>query len=55
MDEAERQRVDFHLRQFVDAMSPTLLLAVQPGRAAPGDGDRRRQPRRRRAQPDGAT
>ena len=27
MDEAERRRVDFHLRQFVDAMSPTLLLA----------------------------
>ena len=26
MDPAERQRLDFHLRQFVDAMSPTLLL-----------------------------
>ena len=23
MDEAERQRINFHLRQFVDAMSPT--------------------------------
>jgi polyhydroxyalkanoate synthase len=23
---ADRQRLDFHLRQFVDAMSPTLLL-----------------------------
>jgi polyhydroxyalkanoate synthase len=30
MDEAERRRVDFHLRQFVDAMSPTLLLASNP-------------------------
>ena len=27
---AERQRLDFHLRQFVDAMSPTLLLACNP-------------------------
>jgi len=27
---AERQRLDFHLRQFVDAMSPTLLLASNP-------------------------
>jgi polyhydroxyalkanoate synthase len=30
MDEKERQRLDFHLRQFVDAMSPTLLLASNP-------------------------
>ena len=30
MDEAERRRLDFHLRQFVDAMSPTLLLASNP-------------------------
>ena len=30
MDEAERRRVDFHLRQFVDAMSPTLLFASNP-------------------------
>jgi polyhydroxyalkanoate synthase subunit PhaC len=30
MDEAERLRLDFHLRQFVDAMSPTLLLASNP-------------------------
>ena len=27
---AERQHLDFHLRQFVDAMSPTLLLASNP-------------------------
>src|SRR5215207_1504739 len=30
MDEAERRRLDFHLRQFVDAMSPALLLASNP-------------------------
>jgi polyhydroxyalkanoate synthase len=30
MDAAERRRVDFHLRQFVEAMSPTLLLASNP-------------------------
>ncbi|HZH45113.1 MAG TPA: class I poly(R)-hydroxyalkanoic acid synthase, partial [Roseococcus sp.] len=30
MDEAERRRLEFHLRQFVDAMSPTLLLASNP-------------------------
>jgi polyhydroxyalkanoate synthase len=30
MDPAERQRLDFHLRQFVDAMSPTLLLTSNP-------------------------
>ena len=30
MDEAERQRLNFHLRQFVDAMSPTLLLLSNP-------------------------
>ena len=30
LDEKERQRLDFHLRQFVDAMSPTLLLASNP-------------------------
>ena len=30
MDEAERRRLDFHLRQFVDAMSPTLMLASNP-------------------------
>ena len=27
---AERQHLDFHLRQFVDAMSPTLLLVTNP-------------------------
>ena len=27
---AERRRLEFHLRQFVDAMSPTLLLASNP-------------------------
>ena len=30
MDEAERQRINFHLRQFVDAMSPTLMLMSNP-------------------------
>src|SRR5689334_16415705 len=30
MDETERQRVTFHLRQFVDAMSPTLMLMSNP-------------------------
>ncbi len=30
MEPAERQRLDFHLRQFADAMSPTLLLASNP-------------------------
>jgi len=30
MNPAERQRLDFHLHQFVDAMSPTLLLASNP-------------------------
>ena len=30
LDEAERLRLNFHLRQFVDAMSPTLLLVSNP-------------------------
>jgi polyhydroxyalkanoate synthase subunit PhaC len=30
MDDAERQRINFHLRQFVDAMSPTLMLMSNP-------------------------
>ena len=30
MDEAERRRITFHLRQFVDAMSPTLILMSNP-------------------------
>ena len=30
LDEAERQRINFHLRQFVDAMSPTLMLLSNP-------------------------
>jgi poly[(R)-3-hydroxyalkanoate] polymerase subunit PhaC len=30
MDEVERQRLNFHLRQFVDAMSPSLLLVSNP-------------------------
>jgi polyhydroxyalkanoate synthase len=30
MDEAERLRLNFHLRQFVDAMSPSLLLVSNP-------------------------
>ena len=49
MTPAERQRIDFHLRQFVDAMSPTLLLvsnpialrrAVETGGASIADGAR---------------
>ena len=30
LDEAERLRLNFHLRQFVDAMSPSLLLLSNP-------------------------
>jgi len=30
MDDAERQRLVFHLQQFVDAMSPSLLLLSNP-------------------------
>src|SRR6266545_958906 len=30
MEEAERRHLEFHLRQFVDAMSPTLLLTSNP-------------------------
>jgi polyhydroxyalkanoate synthase len=30
LDPVEKQRLDFHLRQFVDAMSPTLLLTSNP-------------------------
>jgi polyhydroxyalkanoate synthase subunit PhaC len=30
MDEAERHRINFHLRQFVNAMSPTLMLISNP-------------------------
>jgi polyhydroxyalkanoate synthase subunit PhaC len=30
LDEAEQQRITFHLRQFVDAMSPTLILLSNP-------------------------
>src|SRR4051812_4967644 len=30
MDDAERQRINFHLRQFVDAMSPPLMLMSNP-------------------------
>ncbi len=30
LSQAERQHLAFHLRQFVDAMSPTLLLASNP-------------------------
>jgi polyhydroxyalkanoate synthase len=30
VDEAERQRINFHLRQFVDAMSPSLMLMSNP-------------------------
>jgi polyhydroxyalkanoate synthase subunit PhaC len=30
LDEVARRRLDFHLRQFVDATSPTLLLAANP-------------------------
>ncbi|AWN39554.1 PHA/PHB synthase family protein [Methylobacterium durans] len=49
MEEGERQRVNFHLRQFVDAMSPSLMLmsnpvalrkAVETGGASLADGTR---------------
>jgi polyhydroxyalkanoate synthase subunit PhaC len=30
LSESERRRVDFHLRQFIDAMSPTLSIASNP-------------------------
>jgi len=30
VEDAERQRLNFHLRQFVDAMSPALLLVSNP-------------------------
>jgi polyhydroxyalkanoate synthase len=30
MDEAEQQRINFHLRQFVDSMSPALILLSNP-------------------------
>jgi polyhydroxyalkanoate synthase len=49
MDEAERQRLTFHLQQFVDAMSPSLLLfsnpaalrrALETGGASLADGAR---------------
>ncbi|MBY0294798.1 MAG: class I poly(R)-hydroxyalkanoic acid synthase [Methylobacterium sp.] len=30
LDPAERQRLTFHLRQFVDAMSPALVLTANP-------------------------
>jgi polyhydroxyalkanoate synthase len=30
MDDAERRRLNFHLRQFVDAMSPSLCIASNP-------------------------
>jgi polyhydroxyalkanoate synthase len=30
MDEAEQRRINFYLRQFVDAMSPTLMLLSNP-------------------------
>ena len=29
-DDAEQRRINFHLRQFVDAMSPTLMLLSNP-------------------------
>ncbi|MGF7205625.1 polyhydroxyalkanoate synthase [Skermanella aerolata] len=49
MDPQERERITFHLRQFVDAMSPSLLLmsnpvalrrAVETGGASLADGAR---------------
>ena len=53
MDEAEQQRITFHLRQFVDAMSPTLILMSNPAalRKAIETGGASRGGRRR--QPDG--
>ena len=52
LNAAERQRLDFHLRQFVDAMSPTLMLAVQPGGAAAERWRPAAPASRRCAQPD---
>jgi hypothetical protein len=52
MTEAERQRLDFHLRQFVDAVSPTLVPLFKSGGCAPGAGDRRGESRGRGPQPD---
>ena len=49
MDDAERQRLTFHLRQFVNAMSPSLMLmsnpvalrkAIETGGASLADGTR---------------
>ncbi len=49
LDDAERLRLEFHLRQFVDAMSPSLLLfsnpvalkrALETGGASLADGAR---------------
>ncbi|WP_336492601.1 PHA/PHB synthase family protein [Methylobacterium nigriterrae] len=49
LEEAERQRLNFHLRQFVDAMSPALMLmsnpvalrkAIETGGASLADGAR---------------
>ena len=49
LDDAERTRLNFHLRQFVDAMSPSLLLlsnpeamrrAIETGGASLADGAR---------------
>ncbi len=48
-DKAEQQRINFHLRQFVDAMSPSLMLfsnpvalrrAIETGGASLADGMR---------------
>ena len=49
---AERQRLDFHLRQFVDAMSPTLLLVSNPVALRRARRDGRREPCGGSAQPD---
>ena len=52
-DDAEEQRINFHLRQFVDAMSPSLMLLSNPvalRRAVETGGG---QLRRRHAQPAG--
>ena len=49
MGDAERLRLDFHLRQFVDAMSPALLLASNPVAPTAGLRDRGHQPCRRHA------
>ena len=49
---AEQQHLDFHLRQFVDAMSSHASARLKSCRTAPGGRDGRREPCGGNAQPD---